>query len=465
MMASSQEECGKLVAEKRIQWVDCQFLDMDGRLKTLTLPGYEFAEGSVWKHGVAFDGAAVRGMTTPKHSDMFAFPDPSTFIYMQGRDHASILCDIRTVDGEPSSMDSRGLARRATERSVAEGFPECWMFAELEFFLFESAAQAIEENAAFNRDMPYGPGSYRQMEKPGSHDRPGKGYLASPPHDKFESVRSELSSVLQGLGYLIRYHHHECGARQLEIEYRALPNAVLASDAVVRYKQLAREISSKQGLVPTFMPKPVFADAGSGMHVQQYLAREGKSLFHDPDDKHRLSQAARYYIGGILEHAPYMAAITNPTVNSYKRLVPEFEAPIFAAWSPMNRTALVRIPAAGMSGTSEVEVRHPDSTSNPYLTHGLLLWCGLDGIKRKLDPGDPINENIHRIPKERRKQMGIKGLPLTLGDAVEAMLSDDVLKEALGPDLFGAFYEEKRKEWRMYCAHVSEWEHYHYFDA
>ena len=234
---------------------------------------------------------------------------------------------------------------------------------------------------------------------------------------------------------------------------------------MVRFKYFARNVAAKYGLAPCFMPKPVFADAGNGMHVHQYLSKGGPSLFWDKDDPNGLSQTALYYIGGILEHARGMALITNSSINSYKRLVPEFEAPIFAAWSPMNRSALVRIPFVSNPRTTRIEVRHGDALSNPYLAHAVMLWCGLDGIKRKLDPGPAVKENIYKLSDEKRKSMGIKRMPAHLREAYEAFREDTVVQECLGKQLSANLMDAKLTEWRQYCAHVTPWEHYQYFDA
>ncbi len=470
-MATTVPEANKILKDNKVRWVQIQFTDIDGRLKAMSSPVEDYLSGRAWKEGISFDGSSVHGYMSVKYSDMVAMPDPSTLLVLPWGEgvqkRASVLAFFKNPDGKPLETDPRRVAAAAMERAQSMGFKQANMFPELEFFLFTSPGQALEENEFWHRDVNFGPGAQTKVLEPesGYVDRAKRGYLLPAPNDSTEEFRNEFSAALADIGLDIRYHHHEAGSRQVEIEFRFLPSPQAAADAAVRYRYFAKVIAAKYGLVPTFMPKPIFADAGSGMHVHQYLSNGGASLFWDKDDPNGLSQTALYYIGGILEHARGMALVTNSSINSYKRLVPEFEAPIFAAWSPMNRSALVRIPYVSNPKTTRIEARHGDAMSNPYLAHAVMLWCGLDGIKHKIDPGPAIKENIYKIPDEKRKALGIKRMPAHLREAYEAFREDTVVQACLGKQLSANLMEAKLTEWRQYCAHVTPWEHYQYFDA
>jgi glutamine synthetase len=471
MTTKGLTEANKVLKEANVHWVQCQFTDLDGRIKTMSSPVADYTSGRAWREGISFDGSSVQGYKSVKSSDLVAMPDPATLVTLPWGEgvqrRASVLAFFKSPDGEPLDTDPRRVAQATMERAASMGFKQAMMFPELEFFLFRDPSQALAENEFWHRDVNFGPGAATKVaESQFSYvQRAKRGYLLPAPLDATEDFRNEFSSALAEIGFDIRYHHHEAGSRQQEIEFRFLPSPMLAADAAVRYRHFARNIAAKYGLVATFMPKPIFADAGNGMHVHQYLASGGPSLFCDKDDKNGLSQTALYYIGGILEHARGMALVTNSSVNSYKRLVPEFEAPIFAAWSPMNRSALVRIPYVSDPRTTRIEARHADSASNPYLAHAVMLWCGLDGIKRKLDPGPPVKENIYKLPDDRRKAMGIKRMPAHLREAYEAFRDDPVVQACLGKQLSANLLDAKLQEWRQFCAHVTPWEHYQYFDA
>jgi glutamine synthetase len=471
MAIATAEDANKLLKSAKVRWVQVQFTDIDGRLKAMSSPVEDYLSGRAWAEGISFDGSSVHGYMSVKYSDMIAMPDPSTLLVLPWGEgvqrRASVLAFFKSPDGKPLETDPRRVAASAMARARSMGFKQANMFPELEFFLFSSPGQALEENEFWHRDVNFGPGAHTKVLEPASGyvDRAKRGYLLPAPNDSTEDFRNEFSSALADIGLDIRYHHHEAGSRQVEIEFRFLPSPQLAADASVRYRYFAKAIAAKYGLVPTFMPKPIFADAGSGMHVHQYLSNGGPSLFWDKDDPNGLSQTALYYIGGILEHARGMALVTNSSINSYKRLVPEFEAPIFAAWSPMNRSALVRIPYVSNPKTTRIEARHGDALSNPYLAHAVMLWCGLDGIKRKIDPGPAIKENIYKLTEEKRKSLGIKRMPAHLREAYEAFREDTVVQECLGKQLSANLMDAKLTEWRQFCAHVTPWEHYQYFDA
>lgn len=471
MPVKSAIDANRVLKESKVRWVQVQFTDIDGRIKSMSSPVNDYLSGRAWKEGISFDGSSVQGYKSVKSSDMVAMPDPSTLIVLPWGEgvqkRASVLAFFTSPDGEPLETDPRRISVKAMERAEGMGFSQAHMFPELEFFLFTSQEQALNDNEFWHRDVNFGPGAETRIigSQCGYIARAKRGYLLPAPLDSTEDFRNEFSAALADIGLDIRYHHHEAGSRQVEIEFRFLPTPQMAADAAVRYRHFAKNIAAKYGLIPTFMPKPIFADAGNGMHVHQYLSDGGASLFYDKDDPNGLSQTALYYIGGILEHARGMALVTNSSINSYKRLVPEFEAPIFAAWSPMNRSALVRIPYVSNPRTTRIEARHADALSNPYLAHAVMLWCGLDGIKRKLDPGPPVKENIYKLTDEKRKSMGIKRMPAHLREAYEAFKEDEVVQDCLGKQLSANLLDGKLSEWRQFCAHVTPWEHYQYFDA
>jgi glutamine synthetase len=264
----------------------------------------------------------------------------------------------------------------------------------------------------------------------------------------------------------VKYHHHEGGAWQQEIEIKSLQDAVSAGDASVFFKFLAKIMGSMKNLLITFMPKPLPTDAGNGMHVHMELFKDNKPAFYDEHDTYTLSQTARYFIGGMLEHAQGMTAITNPTTNSYKRLVPNFEAPINIAWAVYNRSALVRIPnRAGKKNSIDIEARHPDPSANPYLTFAVLIHAGMDGIKKKIDPGNPVEKNIYAMNKKELKKYGIRRLPRTLHEAIEEFESDEVIQRALGTHASQAFIDIKEEEWNNFLSQISTWDYKKYFNV
>ncbi len=469
---TSFQEVNKLLREKNIEWVQIHFTDVYGRLRAVSSPVKEYTDGDVWKSGIGIDGSSIEGFGDVFKSDMVALPDPNTLktlpLSEEGVKEGIVTANIYTPDGKRFDGDPRYIAERAMDRAKAMGYDCVWMSAELEFFLFKNIISAIIKNenqmewakeflsvyASLNQDL----------NKLNDHFiKSKKGYLAA--HDETKEFRDDFSSLLLEMGIPVKYHHHEGGSEQIEIEFKALPSPVKVGDAAILYKYLARRTAKKYGLTPTFMPKPVSSDAGNGMHVHQHLTRDKKPCFYDENDEYRLSQTARYYIGGLLDHACAMSAITNPTINSYRRLVPGFEAPVYACWSPINRSALIRVPAHATNPEEiNCEARHPDASSNPYFTFAVLLQCGLDGIKRKIDPGDPINENVYKLPKKRRKELGIKQLPRSLKDALQLLETDDVVQRAIGSHVFDSFIRLKNKEWERYYSHVPSWDIYEYFD-
>lgn len=459
-----------------IRWVQVQFTDLFGALKSFTVPVVDLFNGKIWDDGIGFDGASVRGFAQVEASDMRAVPEPATLAVVhlgEGvRTLARVMADIYDPrNGRRFDADPRNIAEKAMRDLARAGFDEAWLSPELEFSLFKSAQDAQVQNDLWNPASASGSGHLKVLPEllaayhPTAYQLlPGNAYFAPPPQDETDAFRNDFSSALEDIGIPVKFHHHEGGVHQVEIELKAMPSAVRMGDACVTYKQLARLVGERHGMIPCFMPKPIQADSGNGMHVHISLWKGGKSAFYDREDVTNMSQTMRYFVGGLLEHARGMAAITNPTVNSYKRLVPEYEAPVFIAWSPVNRTALVRIPARHAHPDSiNCEPRHADPSANPYLVFAVLLESGLDGIRRKLDPGAPVNENIFKMSADRIRELKIQRLPASLGEALQAMESDRLIRRVLGGPCYDSYLALKRKEWRTYNSQVSSWEHAMYF--
>lgn len=451
MPSPAVTEAQKLLREQDIRWVQGHFVDLLGVLRSLSMPVQEYLDDDIWEQGVGFDGSSVHGFSQVEQSDMVAIPDPATLHplpWLYGGDRARVVMDIATVDHrEPFPGDPRHIARRARHRVEERGYERVELSPEFEFHAFSLSDRNGRVDPRRSRLDP------DEME----------GYFAAVPSDDLEPFRNHLCDALQAAGIPVTYHHHEGGTWQHEVEIHPLPGPTEAGDATVFFKFLARALGDMQNLQVTFMPKPVQGDAGSGMHVHMELRQDGSSAFYDQDDQHHLSQEARYFIGGLLDHAAALTAITDPTVNSYKRLVPHYEAPIHVAWGTYNRSSLVRIPHhAGTHHAMDIEVRHPDASANPYLAFAVLIHAGLDGIRRKLEPGPAVDENIYAMDASELKRQGITRLPASLRDAVAALQSDDVVREALGDHAYHAFLELKQKECEAYGAYVTQWEHDRY---
>jgi glutamine synthetase len=364
------------------------------------------------------------------------------------------------------------------EEARSLGFDEAWFAPEIEFFVFRSmyGKPCLEWERSRNgyRITPDSPEHY----SPENYTiKPKGGYFAPPPIDQTDNYRNALGETLSELGVSVEYHHHEVASGgQVELDFKPGRSPKEAGDMSYLYKYVSRIIGGKYGYLPTFMPKPLPGDNASGMHVHQSLWKEGMPIFYDEGEEYTfkiegkeyqisLSQTARYYIGGILEHARGSCAICAPTVNSYRRLIPGFEAPILVTWSFKNRSALVRVPIYHTSPASyRAEVRHPDPSGNFYLQFAVLLQCGLDGIKKKIDPGDPVNIDVYKLSQKQIREYNIGRLPTTLKEALEEMQSDELLERALGKHAYQSFIDAKEKEWKDFLAYISPWDFYQYFD-
>ncbi len=472
--------------KNKIRWVHTTFVDIRGLMQDVVIPAKHYTEGQALTAGIGFDGSSVRGFKTIEESDMILKPDPNTLAIIpwttdEKQKSAIIIGDVYEAFGgtEPSVVDPRGyVAKRAVKAAKDMGYTGLFG-PELEYFVFSSIDPT---NLVW--DMWVSPkggagdswGAPRVVPKspettPGHHTlRPKEAYFRPPPEDTTVEYRNEVASLLEeNFDIDIEMHHHEVAtAGQIEIDFK-YGELVKTADRTMFYKFVAKNVAKKHGLIATFMPKPVYLDNASGMHVHASLWKGKKNVMYDEsDDYAEMSQTGRYFIGGLLEHARAITAVTCPTVNSYKRLVPGFEAPIYIMWSRRNRSAMVRVPVyfkgPEHAAAKRAELRSADPSCNSYLAFSCILMAGLDGIKKKLDPGDPVDEDVYELSPERRRALGIKELPTTLRDALEAMQSDEVVHKTLGSHIFDAFIEYKTNDWNQYCLYVTPWEIMKYLD-
>jgi len=422
---------------KHADHIMLHFVDLLGALKGRTVPAQE-AE-SILKEGVGFDGSSIPGYVNIHESDMVMKPDISTFAvlprYFYDKAVVSFLCDTYRPDGKRFEGDSRYICSRMVEQTGNNGY-EPTAAAELEFYLVEKDTSS---------DLR--PVEHQIKENPRYFD-------IAPNRDITEPYRMDLCDTLSSMGIVVERQHHEVGSAQNEITFQ-YSNPTTTADNITRYKLAAKAIADrKYGWTATFMPKPLAGKAGNGMHVHLGLfsTKIGNNLFYDPKGYASLSQTSRYFIGGLLEHARALSAIVAPTVNSYKRLVPGYEAPVYLAWSRKNRSALIRVPEyfPGKENEARVEYRCPDPLCNPYLAYTVLFEAGIEGIRKKKDPGDPIEENVYHLTESQRKQLGIKTLPASLKEALEEWNSDDICIRAIGKENAEKYMNLKLEEWREY---------------
>jgi len=426
------------IDEEDVDFLRLQFTDILGTVKNVSVPADQAEKA--FTEGIYFDGSSIEGFVRIQESDMRLVPDPDTFAILPWRnsdEHASarLICDvINTSTGEPFEGDPRYVLKQALERAEELGYTVN-AAPEPEFFLFEED----EDGRATTKTSDAG------------------GYFDVAPKDLASDVRRDIIYGLEEMGFEIEASHHEVAQGQHEINFE-YDDALSTADNVGTFRTVVRAIAAQHDLHATFMPKPIPRINGSGMHTHISLFKDGENAFHDEDDEFDLSDEAHSFIAGILEHAPALAAVTNPTVNSYKRLVPGYEAPVYVAWSDRNRSALIRKPAARVPAASRIEARFPDPSCNPYLAFAALITAGLDGIERGLDCPDPVRENIYEFDEQTREEYGIETLPGDLGEAVDALEADEVVSEALGPHVAEKFVEAKRAEFEEYIVDVSQWE-------
>ena len=432
----SREDIIRIVEEENVSIIRLQFTDIFGTLKNVAITSSQLEKALDGK--CMFDGSSVEGFVRIEESDMYLCPDYDSFLILPWNQEfgksARLICDIKSADGTPFMGDPRTVLKRVCKEAEEMGYkfnvgPEC------EFFLFEQDKDGRETTKSKDR------GSYFDLG----------------PTDPGEVVRQEMVQTLEKLGFEIEASHHECAPGQHEIDFK-YDEAVAAADNIMTFKLAVKTIAQKNNLYATFMPKPIEGIAGSGMHINMSLEdKDGNNVFFDDSDELGLSKDAYHFIAGLIKHANGMAAITNPLVNSYKRLVPGFEAPVYIAWSGTNRSPLIRIPSARGKST-RVELRNPDPSATPYLALAVCLAAGLDGIKNKLEVPKSVDRNIYEMTWKELKAAKVETLPEGLKDAVNLMLDDEVVCNALGEHIVEKYSEAKMNEWNAYMNSVSSWE-------
>lgn len=425
----------KLVEAEDVEFVRLQFTDIFGNLKNVAVTVSQLDKAL--NNECMFDGSSIEGFARIEESDMYLYPDFGTLEIFPWRPQqgkvARLICDVYRPNGEPFEGDPRYILKRAIKEAENLGYvfevgPEC------EFFLFNT-----DENA---------------MPTTITHEQAG--YFDLGPVDFGENARRDMVLTLEEMGFVIEASHHEVAPAQHEIDFR-YDEALATADNIMTFKLAVKTIAKRHGFHATFMPKPRYGVNGSGMHINMSLAKDGKNIFADENDKNGLSKEAYYFIGGIMRHMKGMTAITNPLVNSYKRLVPGFEAPVYIAWSVTNRSPLIRIPASHGKGC-RIELRSPDSSANPYLALAVCLSAGLDGIINKIMPPESIDGNIFEMSDEERAECNIEELPGTLIEAVYEMEKDDLIKKVLGTHTYTKYISAKKAEWYRYRSQVTDWE-------
>lgn len=431
----TRDDIVRLVKEEDVEFIRLQFTDMFGQLKNIAITANQLDKAL--DNRCMFDGSAIDGFVGIEESDMYLHPDLSTLEIFPWRPQqgkvARMICDVYRPDGTPFEGDPRQVLKRAIKEAGDMGYtfevgPEC------EFFLFDT-----DENA---------------MPTTNTHEQAG--YFDIGPLDGGENARREIVMTLEDMGLIIEASHHESAPAQHEIDLR-YDEALAVADDIMTFKLAVRTIAKRHGLHATFMPKPLFGVNGSGMHINMSLHRDGRNLFEDSSDPNGLSREAYYFIGGIMRHIKGMAAVTNQLVNSYKRLVPGYDAPVYIAWSTTNRSPLIRIPAE-RGGSTRIELRSPDSAANPYLMLAVCLKAGLDGIVNRIEPPESVDCNIYTMTEAQRRSLGIENLPGTLIEAVEELKKDTFILDVLGKHVAEKYIAAKEQEWQQYRAHVSEWE-------
>lgn len=428
------EDVLRFVKDKNVSFIQIWFTDVLGILKSFAITPSEL-EGALTE-GMGFDGSSIEGFARIEESDMIAKPDPTTLQMIpwrpQERPIARMFCDILQPDGTPYVGDPRYALKRVLKEATDRGFTY-YVGPELEFFCFESNSDTkiIDQG----------------------------GYFDAPPLDRGNDLRRAAIFAMQEMGIQVEYSHHEVAPSQHEIDLR-YDSALLMADKTMTYRIALKETARSMGLYVTFMPKPIFGINGSGMHTHQSLFKGKKNAFYDPKDKYHLSGMAKNYIAGILKHAREITAVNNQWVNSYKRLVPGYEAPVYIAWARRNRSTLVRVPMykPGKEQATRIELRSPDPACNPYLAFAVMLAAGLDGIDKKYDLPDPVEEDVYHMTAARRAELGIDSLPNNLYEAVQEMEKSELVRNTLGDHIFNKIVDNKKIEWDLYRTHVSQFE-------
>ena len=427
----ARKEVLKAIKERAIEDVLLWFTDIEGHLKSFSISTSE-VEGAL-DDGMGFDGSSITGFNAIEESDMVAIPDPDTYRVLPDGVTARMICDVVTPDGRPYDGDPRYVLRRARDRLRSMGFDTFNVGPEAEYFLFkdEHGTETLDEG----------------------------GYFAQTTLDAATAVRRDTIRALEAMGIPVEYHHHEVGPSQHEIDIR-FSNSLEMGDYMLTYRHVVKDVAKQHGYHATFMPKPLFGENGSGMHTHQSIFKDGRNMFFDADDKWHLSDVGKAFIAGQLRHARELCAVFAQWVNSYKRLVPGYEAPVYVAWSQRNRSALIRIPLykPGSEQATRVEIRCPDPACNPYLTFASLLHAGLEGIEHGYELPDPMETNLYHLTPEQRRERGITSLPETLGEAIDELSRSELMRKALGPHIFDRYVELKRREWDEYRVQLTDWE-------
>lgn len=435
-MSYTKEDIIKIVRDNHVKFIRMQFTDVFGQLKNVTITDKQLEKAL--NNQLMFDGSSIEGFVRINESDQYLHPDLGTFTIFpwQSEDEkvARMICDIFQPDGTPFLGAPRGALKRILQKAKVMGFSEFNIGPECEFFLFK----------------------LNEFGKPTTLTNDEAGYFDLGPLDQGEKVRRNICLALEKMEFEVEASHHEVAAGQHEIDFK-YSDAVDSADKIMTFKLAVKIMAQKAGLHATFMPKPLFGKAGSGMHINMSLFKDNHNVFYDKDDIRGLSKEAYSFIAGILKHINGITAITNPLVNSYKRLVPGYEAPCYIAWSAANRSALIRIPSARGDST-RIELRSPDSSCNPYLALAVCLAAGLDGIEKRLTPPEEITEDIFTMSKDEHNALKIEKLPASLSEALSALESDELLCNTLGNHIVKSYIAGKQKEWNEYCTRVSTWE-------
>ena len=435
MSKYSPEDVVRIVRERNVHFIRMQFTDIFGQLKNVTLPASQIEKAVSGQ--IMFDGSSIEGYTRIEESDQYLRPDLDTFVLVPWDREAGVsarmICDVYNPDGTPFAGDPRGVLHRVLKEAADMGYtfnvgPEC------EFFLFKTDAEG----------------------KPTTRTNDEVGYFDQGPLDTANLTRQRICLALEEMGFEIEASHHENAAGQHEIDFK-YADALTAADNIMTFKLAVKTLAQQDGLHATFMPKPLFGVAGNGMHINMSLFAGGKNAFYDETDARGLSDVAYRFIAGVLAHVPAICALTNPLVNSYKRLVPGYEAPCYISWSTGNRSALIRVPSPRGNGT-RLELRNPDPSCNPYLALAVCLAAGLDGIKRDLKAPDEITENIYELSAAGRTAKRVGSLPDSLKAATDALRDDELICGVLGTHALLQYLVGKEEEWLSYCTRVSSWE-------
>lgn len=431
----TSEEIKRQVIDNNVKFIRLQFTDIFGITKNVAIPVKQLDKALAGE--IMFDGSSIEGFTRIEESDMYLKPDPDSFAILPWRleegSIARFICDIVEPDGGSFNGCPRTVLKKALLEAEEMGFT-LNVGPEPEFFIFhrdkdDRATTMTHEQAS---------------------------YFDLAPVDLGEHVRRDIIIALDQMGFEVEASHHEVAPGQHEIDFK-YADALTTADRIATFKFIVRTIAAGHNLHATFMPKPVYGISGSGMHIHQSLFKDGKNAFYAPTNKYQLSKNALYYMGGLLEHVRGFTAVTNPLINSYKRLVPGYEAPVYISWSERNRSPLIRIPAIRGEGT-RLEIRNPDPSCNPYLVLTVLLKSGIDGIKNKTMPPDPVDKNLYKLSNQELALLNIDNLPENLYIAIEELLNDQVVKDALGDHILNHFIEAKRIEWDLYRKQVHQWE-------